>query len=549
MRLRSAALIAVLALLLAAAPAQAFKFKTPVTDAVNINNNLKLVHDQTTADLDQHFWALINRLNLQVKKGALLVGLRYDVETFLVGEETEFQGRYTVRKFFIEANKRPVRVRLGDSFVQEGRGLAFALKKVDEFGEDTTLQGALLEVNNDWFNYGSFAGSINPLDEDEVRPNFEFQGVGEPPKLGDLEDSPPDWPDRDLAWGGHTGLSLPGWFTAAGHYAAVYERIDPEVDPVDFEADDTWQTLSLSLDMPNILRHGAFYAEYAWLELRDRKRPIPDELSEGRGGYASAVGYAGPLTMTFEYKDYFLFEHPYSEPPSLENPKVAFGETPHYDDEIGGRLGAQYDIPLIDVNGSLSYLHVFSHEELPADLQAHYDLSKRVIEHETKHVWGGLDKTFDNAAFVFAHGGYREKPDGRWVHGELDGGAPIYGPHSFTAAFHVKTFYGWGLQSDTEYGSELYQLGYAFSPYVSLTGSYERSDEPQASAGSGGAQQIGSEEPDENFWSIEALVQPLSQASVKLFYGRQKGGVACSAGMCREVPSFEGFKMELALRF
>ena len=212
-----------------------------------------------------------------------------------------------------------------------------------------------------------------------------------------------------------------------------------------------------------------------------------------------------------------------------------------------GRVG--YTIPTVDFYVWLNYLHTKTHRTEPDDLSGHYDQSDEFKYADgVRHLYGGIEKDFANAAFMDVVVGYREIELGRWTHVEFDAGIPFLPTHSIEGQIQWRQFQGLGLDEDTSFGSEFFQLSYNWAPYLIVTAQYEHSDEPRAGS-TGGGTVSGSGDSKENFHAIEVKIKPVESVIVSLFYGAVRGGLRCSGGVCREVPAFDGFKGELAFQF
>jgi hypothetical protein len=534
-----------LALLIALEPAAAFAFEldTPVTDSVTVVETLKALYDKT--DPDVPFGAFVNRLNLQVGKGPFLAGVRYDTEAYFL--EKEYYVRYIPEKFFFQYDQKPVLARLGDSYVRFGHGMTLSMLKRDEFGLDTTVQGALVKVATDYFEVEAIGGPVNPGDDSAFTP---VRAQLEEPEFFD---------ERDLVWGARMMAGHPQYFRAGGSCAGGLLRFDPDSDYADFERDDLFDLYSVIFEAPKMGGVGSIEGEYAWFEfINQKKSGIEDIRGEGRAAYLLSTWYIGPVTFVAEGTDYFrfgsptddeAFVFPYHEPPSMEYTDISFGHLPNFQDTIGGRGRADYTIPAIDLNVFVNYTNIQTHkvgpnDTPPADLAEHYQ-SKLPWETWIEHIFGGVDKNFANGASANALGGCRDIPEGRYVHGQAELNTPIVYPHSIDVKYRIKQFHGMAALQGSEYSDHEADLTYGYAPYFSLTGSYEWSDEPA----SGITSEKTDEEEGPNYWAVESVVQPAEWARISLGYGRYKGGLKCAGGVCRQTPPFEGFKSEFSFRF
>jgi hypothetical protein len=515
--------------LLVCSSAFAIELQSPLTDSLTFDESLKVLYDITDPDSANHFWAIINRFNIQAQKGDILYGMRYDIEAYF--EKTEFGIKYVPEKIFFQIDKRHWDLRLGDSYSLLGRGLTYSILKSDQFGEDSTLQGALANLKTTYINIRALGGWVNQSDSLDFSPERARQ-----------EETP--YGDRDVLYGGGLTTGHPSYAVVGGNYIRGHlPFVDDETQIAEFEDDDVIQLISATFEAPYFV-YGDFYGEYAWLEYQDGRRQLDDKEYEGRGAYAGLTLYYGPVTLTGEYKDYFLFDFQYHEPPSLENSKIAFTHAPRTDDIIGERGQFDFMIPKIDTLFYTAYYQSTTHDEAdpPTDLAGHY--SGEGWMRWIQHGYGGIEKIFSNAAFVFGSGGYRANLEGRWIHGEVDAGYPVADGHQVSVSVHMKQFAQLvPASSDVIYGAQYYQIEYAFSPLLIVTAVYENSDEPVA----GGAN--AEENPDPHFYSGQIAIEPNQHVRIGLFYGREKGGLQCAGGLCRTVPPFEGGRMDLQLRF
>jgi hypothetical protein len=505
-----------------------------VIDGIALAETLKVLWDRTANDPDAHFWGLISRLTIDVARRPVTVGLRYDVDLAVTQDETSV--KYRPRKFHVTFAARGVDLVLGDHYAQFGRGIVLNVLKNDEFGLDTTIQGEKLSVDTDYVSFRGLAGTINPGDPIRFVPD-------------QAKSADPEWKDHDVVWGGEAVVSWPGKASAGARYVGAILRTDQDGAAAEVEQDDSRSLFGVSLEFPDIFGVGNFYAEYAWMGILDRKHGgVEDISSEGRALYVAMSFFGEGVDFLLEGKDYFRATFPYGEGPSLETQKVVF-ELPKYEDESGLRARLGYRVPVADLYVFLNYLHTKTHRIVPPDLKGHYDEGNKYDwADKIQHLYGGVEKDFPSAARIEAGGGYRKEELGRWIHAELFGSLPVLPRHSIEADVTWRQFQGTGLFEDTMYGSEYFSIGYAWSPYLSITGTYEHSNEPLA--GSTGESEVGgNRDPREDFPAIEVKVKPVKDVIVDVFWGSTKGGLRCSGGICRQVPSFSGLKIEVAAQF
>ena len=51
------------------------------------------------------------------------------------------------------------------------------------------------------------------------------------------------------------------------------------------------------------------------------------------------------------------------------------------------------------------------------------------------------------------------------------------------------------------------------------------------------------------YFNLVSRFRPMKDASVALFLGQRRGTLRCEGGVCREVPPFEGVRVDGSMRF
>ncbi|MCZ7582313.1 MAG: DUF6029 family protein [Deltaproteobacteria bacterium] len=414
-----------------------------------------------------------------------------------------------------------------------GNGLLLSVVKRDEFGEDHTVRGGLWQWQDPegYVQLTALGGLFNEGD------NLSFK----PDRASEDEPRPED---QDNVMGGQISLGVPGWGFVDGRALTGTLRFEETTGLAGLERDDRYTLAGVGGRWLNLGGFGSVEGEYAWYDLDDRKRVIDDREAEGRAAYGRLNLAFGDFSFIAEGQDYYRFTFPFAEAPILEFEKQTFGHLPDREDILGGRAYGEYSIPGIDVSVFVNYYHARKHEVVPDDLARHYE--GKDLDEWVEHTYGGAEKIWGNGAYVIGSGGYREEPEGRWVHGEFDAGVPVFERQEIALETRAKDFDGWRVFDGTDYGSYSIAPTWTYAGVASLTGRYEHSDEPLA-AGTGQAFAQTGDDPD--FWSAEARFQAKPTLDLRLFYGRIKGGLVCSGGVCRNVPPFDGFQTDVTLYF
>ena len=511
----------------------AFEINSQYADSGMGTETLLLIWDQTSPLPNEHFGAIVNRFDLSLSKDIYLVGISYDTESYFTTEEWDI--KWWPEKIFFEVKQPAWTFDLGDFTVLFGRGLTLSVVKREQFGENTTIQGGSFELTLPNINSRWVLGTVN---QDNV---LRY----EPSRAKTKE---PGWEVRDQIFGASLSAGHPSFVFAGVNYASAYMPVKPEDPNKEFESADNADLLSFMLQAPNIAGHGSFYSEYCWYNRIDRMLGIPPDYSEGRGAYAALNLNFKPITLSLEAKDYYHFDFPYHEPPNLEYDRATFLHMPTVDDVTGEKARLDVIVPGPNTDIYAAYHYESTHREDPIDLKEHYDTKNRVDS--IRHLYGGVEQTFNNLAHLFISGGRRLslEPEGAWSHGEISWAVPVEDVHEIGMDLGVKYFEGAGLEQGTHFDSYRADLNYMWSPYLGVTLGYEFSKEPLSSFTTGSAA-ANNQTNRPNFYRTEFKIKPEDWIEINLTAGRLKGGLVCSGGVCREVPPFEGVKAETVLRF
>ncbi len=383
---------------LAAISALFWASSAAAVDLTDLDNHpVKLDVTETTV-VAQHFSARegenvnyygyfdwLNRLNVQLSWWRFTLGLRLDSAVYgnrpadestcgsgtflpcLSGMNATPAGRYNLQlqevtqfhdsiypaKLWASYNAPGLEVTVGDAYVQFGRGLLLAMRKIDELGLDTTLRGGKISWQSDPFAATFVAGFANPARIDEATGESLFL----PPPNPTMPGSPPPRPalpgttlaqpvfgsDRVIGADVQAGRGLP--ITLSTHVVR-YTRCSPvhynaAGDPYDGSFDapfgscnsvdtENW-LLSLptgagpiinasdigmvgqSVEIPSLWGHGKLYIEGALQDayhdayITNAVMENQPKNSQGNAVYGSLALDAGPLTNTLEVKSFRNF--------------------------------------------------------------------------------------------------------------------------------------------------------------------------------------------------------------------------------------------------
>lgn len=492
-------------------------------------------NDDSTACNDG-YGDLRERLNLLASRGRWVVGARLDVDLYLsapeevmaMGDrpgcfafdlENRYQQTFTPEKIWFGFASRDLEVVLGDAYVSFGRGLSLSLRKIDELGVDTTLQGAKVLWHRGRFAATLVAGHANPGNTDEA--------------TGRHEDDP--W---DLVGGVDAQVEVARGVNAGAH-AVLYAFKEPTSGiPADDDYDERWLNVGPTLDAPRLLPNLGLFLE----GLVQRR-----ETETGYGFYGAATYYAGPATVLVEGKWYGDLATVQPDFDANEFNTVQYANLP-----TAERVLQPLEHPQREIRGArarVDYVHS------PAlVLHANYGLFHDDVGYLTRTDTGvetldgtihdpyaGFEARWDEARsralvslgwrLVFA-GGDDVRGDG---HLDFDV-AQALGP-SLSLELH-----GLHLErkkaeplGEKEWREGTLQLGVRWTGRLAVAAVYDYTTEPL--------------QPKEHYFAGTLQWDITPSSSVRLWAGASRGGLKCVSGVCRVFPPFEGVKLAVTLRF
>jgi hypothetical protein len=428
-------------------------------------------------------------------------------------------------------NSRHLEVVLGDSYVTFGRGLVLSLRKLDELGIDTTLRGVNAIGRVAGLSVNGLAGVGNVMNVD--------------PATGRQADDP-----HDLIYGGRAEYRLGRYAVPAVDFAQFrYRDVNGEQDLSDVlhtEIDRPPKKLTAysgGLELPWLGGYGSAYVEYA-----QQKRDFGPTEKTGTALYASATGYAGPVTALLEYKDYrdylpiatsleptvypeLALNDFYNSPPTLERVQQAVLNNA----DVTGPRG-RLDVAVTDNLTPFASMAKFTDRTYFATI---YD------------PYGGVELRWQGARSraVFS-GGYRtERFDeterkkalvGRifedTTHLEYDVNQSLGGPYSIElVGLHMSHY---------DYKTTHYEIWYEGQAYLSL----KRADSWAIASG----YEYFTQTPTltrTNYVNTSVSWSVTNGVLLRFFAGGQRAGIKCVNGVCRNYPAFEGARLELLAKY
>ncbi|MFI5299208.1 MAG: hypothetical protein ACHREM_14015 [Polyangiales bacterium] len=545
--------------------------------------------------IDDHYTEWINRLNVTMAWASWQAGLRLDTATYLVTPNTSdlvasgdlapsakhsadvalsyrYRDQYLVSylpsKLYVTYGKPTFELTLGDGYVSFGRGLVLSMRKIDELGVDTSLQGAKVVGRFGGFTVTAVAGLSNPGRVDEATATA-------------LRDPDPNSPAGYLdSWSrdaiaGVRGEARLGTTSFAVQASDVHRREDiagnlgisgdPTLLAQDVAAAGASLAIpNLSASLPLNLYTEIAFQHRAWF---DEKTYAALE-KDGLAAYLSASLTQGAVTASVEgkhYRSYYpvhLNADPsnfgafkavqYNAPPTVER----ITQDSLFDNSCVTGARARVDVRAtksLIAYASGAYFANWSEQQsgscTPSGSFGVTTVDSHPNRNDVLDGYVGLTvRSQTDASYALIEGGVRRDT-------QSQNGVDFYREAWIQGDF-VKTLNSiWSLELNTlhrqryeppenwhegdtalalKHGSAyFFFLGHEYTTHSSEV-------KPGAFLVDGGIQ---------HFVNGGAQVKFSEALSVRLFVGQQRGALKCVSGVCRQFPAFEGAKVEAVIRY
>ena len=497
-----------------------------------------------------------------------LADARININDFVFGARLEvsdpieygldFKG---IRKRFVEYNNRDfgVSLRAGDFWDIFSRGMTLNVFEDRALGYDTGIDGVRVTYEN------KFGKKKNPV-------RFRGQIIG-----GDLTYSDYLNPDRIEDYkirNVNFDISPLKMLTIGGSYIYSEGRLPTGTDTTDIQA--YLPELNFDFNIPDF----QFYTSYARKHVNTTPNAIyPQEISaEGDGLYSSISYTRGNVGITAEYKNYrFDVTNPDNQSPDrptkmlpFQNPPTAQREhtstlvsrNPHvtnFNDEVGGQLDILYaanDKMTFIFNGSIASRH-YMYNNVDTSGTTVYVRVDRDFDYIPD-----LDASFSPFWEVYAEGEYYASDK---LYLKLAYARQSETTYNQQNPLSSETIQATTIPSEIRYSFNnkytlkliveqqwvnnsirIDQKGY-MNQFVSLN--LTRS--PEFSIALNAEFTNDEEEPtDTQSWLLAEALYKLNQSNIiTVSYGKERGGLRCTNGICRFVNPFEGFRLAIQSQF
>ena len=448
----------------------------------------------------------------------------------------------------------------GDAQIVIGRGIALSFRKVDLLGVDNALRGGHVRYDDGHFRARIHAGIANPQNQDPVTltilpdPNDIFAAASVGATFG-----PSDM------------------FSASGHAVRAWFA-DCYMGQCSARTQQTVDVAGWTLEAPALLDGNlALYVEANGMRRQFIDNGVVCKVT-GRAVYESAHLLAGDLTILVEWKDYSNFL--LSASPGEPNPWRIYNAAPSLEFDgpqrlraIGNQRGGSIRLDYGFLPGPWSVLVGYSMYGLDDRATYHDPWSGMLVSHG----WAGLQRRQEYDGEITwsltANGGYRREfclqnacelaverandMDREIIHAQIEGTVAI-GDHGFDLTadhrYEAERIFTGALSRFQIGGFALtYTYGVIFAIVLSLRWTdqvqgvvAQRNTRDYNFLGGHAGTDLGA--AGSMYPSIEFRYNFDPSNSIRFFVGQTPGGLICSGGVCRQVPTFEGGIVELVAR-
>jgi len=435
--------------------------------------------------------------------GCVEVSARIDgalMDDEVSGEERDLRPE----RVAVELQRRGARVRLGDTTAAFGHGVSLSLRRIDTLGVDTALRGGRARINAGPVTLTVLGGVINPQNLDPIL----FRETEDPgDRLGGAE----------LTLELVDEVTVSPYFLLADAPGAASDGGDRTWAIGGISTTQTWDDLRLLAEVATAERTG--FAR--------------DDAETGWAAYLS-LGFTRPrwsvLLEGKSYRRWLLGREEetllYHEPPTLERDDQ---EVPANDDAVGARLRGEWR--------ALETLTLFANF---LGYRYSEDGSDPIDGSTALHGYAGATFRPDRDLTSEVSAGYRDEtfPDGRdklqFWHIDADVQWRLAERWALVAEWQHKSETKILFSGPRDFVRGLAVVSIARPGLGSIAGLYGYSTEVATRP--------------THYPGGELRVELPQGGEARLFVGRLSGGRVCVSGSCRDLPPFEGARLDLVVR-
>jgi hypothetical protein len=292
------------------------------------------------------------------------------------------------------------------------------------------------------------------------------------------------------------------------------------------------------------------YGERAW-----NKTVLGTTSPQGHATYFGTVISKGEWSLLLEYKDYdYKARTPFQNPATVYRelgPRLLQARDPHVmniSDEVGYQAelsGQATPTTFATLHVNMSSRHRRDAGGLPAVWRAFHSagIPLPTLKQADQPFWEAFvsaeQNLADNRRFLVELGVNEEAAavwqERKWLSGTL--WWPLAGKQDLE--FETQTMLVHEPLRDRDFTDQLLSLGWSNGGSISLTVGEEFTTDKELKAREGS-----------NWPSVEAaFLMNSGKHRLSLFYGRERGGMRCSNGVCRQVQAFSGVRVNLESSF
>jgi hypothetical protein len=481
-------------------------------------------------------------IDVEASKGNFTAGLRFEA----ADSSSHNESLKEITKLYFRYSNKGINITAGDFYGSFGRGLVFGLKESKPDFFDSKITGGKFEYSGEMFGFKALGG----------KSYFKYINDWDPAQQT-VEQM------NNSVLGGEVFLPVSSYLGLENLSVGIglsYLNVKG-----DFVEETQYLYGEMFIEETNI---GGLSAEIIWsdLEFYNEYAIKTTERTPSQTGWAnySSVSYAvRGFSLGLEFKDYYKYGAnpndqasgftPYQNAPELiiVHSSHLLNTHPHQvnpNDEIGYKLSAAYQLnDRLDLNGSFAF-------------SSRHNGDSVIPEYDEQYlpyldVWLGSGFVEEKYGITAGAGYFSDAPLSKGINqliipGE-EGQPDVYSDQriTFTGEYFFKVneksklaFCGEFQTVSNDYLGEDYNdiyvsSEYSYSPLGYISVSLIKS-----------SQEVSGDAPD--MWlGFETGIDITDSHKLELFYGRERAGVKCSGGTCRQVPEFDGFRMTLISEF
>lgn len=498
-------------------------------------------------------------------------------------EECTFANDYRLERLQLFVANKYVEITAGDFNVNFGRGIGLSVRKIADIGVDATIKGGRVDINTKYISLTAIGGVANRQQTDFATRKL-FYDPGYPHALCDNTPgltrnkfgNPLMSMCSDIISGGRAEVKLPGkvrlgthyvfmWFGQRTSFADQYDGL--HVVGGDISRKQIAKVWDVFAGVTGLLRNPQHKTYY------------PSLVEQGLGAYLSnslSIGNAFVLIEGKYFDNYVVAKDisattvQYVEIPTLERADQII---PAASNAAGGRLLVEYTLPksrVVLYGNYLGYVFALQNSIAMFDRRtgemAHHAYVGMRWRHPTKgnevqasagYRWEGYIST-DNALLAPSGKPYVRRLPFFDVYLNQVVGQTRGMSHSLSLRVE------WRYE-ETQKGVRAKYfhrgnviLGYSLSPFLNFAfiGGFSSEFSPLPNEPKLHDQPCDDPNPANcqdtkpHLWpGAEVRINFLEASFVRIFGGRQVGGLLCVNGSCRTLPDFEGVRVDLVFSF